>query len=110
MPANDELNPKKIADERVDILLGLAKKIAKENPERARRYVTLARKVGMRYSVRLGERRRLFCEKCLIPLIPGATATVRISKDSRKIVTCLSCRSENTRKIGQKRSRQNLNK
>ena len=106
----DELNPKKIADERVDILLGLAGKIAGTDPDRARRYVGLARRIGMRYSVRLGERRRLFCRKCLIPLVPGATAKVRIAKGGRKIVACLSCGSENTRKIGQKRSRQNLNK
>ena len=48
----------RIAGERIDILLGLAGKEAKKHPERARRYVELARKIGMRYNVRLGGRKR----------------------------------------------------
>ncbi|WP_455392693.1 ribonuclease P protein component 4 [[Eubacterium] cellulosolvens] len=44
-----------IAKERIRILMTLAEleSVQNKNPERARRYVTLARKIGMRYNVRL---------------------------------------------------------
>lgn len=44
-----------IAKERIRILLNLAEResIQNMNPERARIYVTLARKIGMRYNVRI---------------------------------------------------------
>lgn len=55
---------RKIAKERIEILLGLAKKENK-NKERSRRYVQLARKIGTRYVVRLStEQKRSFCKRC----------------------------------------------
>ncbi|MFH1623502.1 MAG: ribonuclease P [Candidatus Aenigmatarchaeota archaeon] len=65
-----------IAKERIVILLGLAKKEFGKNPERSRRYVLLARKIGMRYNVRLPQEwKRRFCRGCgtLLELGRGTT-------------------------------------
>jgi len=45
----------KIARERILILLDLAEKEFKKHPERSRRYVELARKISLRYNVRLSK-------------------------------------------------------
>jgi len=77
-----------IAKERMDILLRLAKKEACRNPERSRRYVQLARKIGMRYNVRLpAEWKRRFCKGCGTLLKPGKTA----SKEKGGSVTIIRC-------------------
>jgi len=81
-----------IAKERIDILLDLAKKEFKKNPKRAARYVELARKISLRYNVRMKkEQKRKFCKKCNSLLLPGATASVRL--DSRKKLLVLKCRN-----------------
>jgi len=52
----------KIARERIQILFSLAEKEIKKHPERSRRYIELARKLGLRYNVRLPrELKRKFC-------------------------------------------------
>jgi len=50
----------KIAKERINILFDEAKK----RPDFAKRYVKLAKKIGMRYNVRLGNHKRKFCRYC----------------------------------------------
>ncbi len=95
----DETNPRGIANERIDILLKLATECAKGRPERARKYVGLARKIGARFNVRLGERKRLFCRECLLPLVPGSTCIVRIAKGGRQVTTCVSCGTRTVRRI-----------
>lgn len=83
---------KKIARERIKILLNLARKTIKENPNRSRRYVELARKIAMRTNYRMKKLKRNFCKNCNTLLIPGYTARVRLSKKHRAvIVTCLNC-------------------
>ncbi|MFH0961845.1 MAG: ribonuclease P [archaeon] len=91
-------NINEIARERIELLLDLAERNL-DRPERARRYVELARKIGMKHSIRLKEDRQRFCKKCLIPLVIGKTVSVRISKDGRKIVSCLLCGGKRSRKI-----------
>lgn len=55
----------RIAKERIEILLDLAKKEFKNHPERSKKYVELARKIGKRYNVRLTKKqKRSFCKKC----------------------------------------------
>lgn len=78
--------------ERMFVLFSLAEKEALAGGEaRARRYVGLARKIGMRYNVRVpAEYRRRFCKKCLAYLVPGGNARVRIGA-GRIVVTCLGC-------------------
>lgn len=101
--ARDE-NPSEIARERIFILLDLAKSEASENPGRAKSFVALARKLGMRHSIKLGEKRTLFCGNCLIPLVPGKTASFRVGKGGRLYSKCLSCGNTKARKIGLKKA------
>jgi ribonuclease P protein subunit RPR2 len=57
----------------------------------ARRYLKLARKIGMRYTVRIPVHlKRMTCKNCMGPLLPGLTSRSRI-RSGRKIVTCLEC-------------------
>jgi ribonuclease P protein subunit RPR2 len=83
----------KIAKERIQTLVPLAEKEFKKHPERSRRYIQLARKIGLRYNVRLPkEIKRKFCKKCSILLIPGLTSQVRIdSKNKILNIKCLKC-------------------
>ncbi len=60
----------KIAEERIEILFDEAEKVAKENMARAKRYVQLARKIGMRYNVRIPQEfNRQYCRYCSSLLI-----------------------------------------
>jgi len=83
----------KIARERIKILFNLAEKEFEAHPKRSRRYVELARKIGLRYNIRLGKKlKRKFCKNCNSLLIPGKTSQVRL-KSGKKTVTvrCLKC-------------------
>jgi ribonuclease P protein subunit RPR2 len=82
----------KIAKERISILFDLALKELKKHPERSIRYVELARKIGLRYNVRLRKLKRVFCKKCNTVLIPGYTSRIRISSKEKIIkIKCLNC-------------------
>ena len=83
----------KIAKERIQFLLDLAEKEFKKHPERAKRYVELARKIGLRYNIRFPkELKRKFCKKCSILLIPSVTSRIRLnSREKNLIIKCLNC-------------------
>jgi ribonuclease P protein subunit RPR2 len=82
----------KIAKERIQILFDLAEKEFKKNPERSKRYIELARKIGLRYNIRLPKQlKRKFCKNCNTLLIPGLTSRVRISKGKVLSIKCLKC-------------------
>lgn len=83
---------RRIARERMEVLFGLAEKEALGgHAARARRYVELARRLGMRYNVRMPpEFKRRFCKECLAYLVPSVNARVRVGR-GRVVVTCLSC-------------------
>ncbi|RLI88522.1 MAG: ribonuclease P [Archaeoglobales archaeon] len=80
---------KEIALRRINLLLGKAQEIKFEDYELARRYVELARKIAMRYRVRIPKELRLYCKKCGYPYRHDRLR-VRVSK-SRVIITCLNC-------------------
>jgi ribonuclease P protein subunit RPR2 len=82
-----------IAKERIEILFRLAEKEFKKYPERSRRYIQLARKIGLRYNVRLPkEVKRKFCKNCNSLLIPGTTEQVRIDSKTKTVARkCLKC-------------------
>jgi len=84
---------RKIAKERIEILLNLAKTEVKRNLERAKRYVELARTIGKRYNVRLTKQQKdSFCKKCNTPLIPGFTMKTWLDpKTKTKVIKCLKC-------------------
>ncbi len=81
-----------IAEERIEILFNLAEKEFKKHPERSKRYIELARKIGLRYNVRFPkELKRQFCKKCNSILI-GSTKQVRIDSKTKTIaIKCLNC-------------------
>jgi ribonuclease P protein subunit RPR2 len=79
----------KIAEERIEILLNLAKN-AIDKPKMSKKYVEMARKIGKRYNVRLiKEQKMSFCKKCNQILIHGKTSEVRM--DSKKKVITIKC-------------------
>ncbi|MCX8173241.1 MAG: hypothetical protein N3F63_01335 [Thermoplasmata archaeon] len=59
--------------------------------DHSRRCIQLARKIGMRYNVRIPrDLKRLYCRQCHTLLLPGRTARVRVKK-ARVIITCQNC-------------------
>ena len=84
---------KKIAKERINILLEESKKALKEgDKELSRNYVKKAKRIGTKYQIPLGKMKRLFCNECNIYFIPGKTLRVRTKKkDMRTVFTCLEC-------------------
>jgi|Deesub1362A_J573_1020465.scaffolds.fasta_scaffold00449_28 ribonuclease P protein subunit RPR2 len=84
---------KKIAAERINILIRKARKIMIEDYDTAKRYVFLANKISKRYRVRVPEELRiLFCKKCYYPY-RSDRFRVRVRK-SRVITSCLNCGKE----------------
>lgn len=83
---------KKIARERIYHLFRLAERMALAGREEyARRYVVLARKIGMKYLVRMPPMyKHNYCKNCLSYLIPGKNCRVRLKK-RRVVVSCLTC-------------------
>ena len=85
---------KKIAQERIDILFGLAGKDFRKNPQRSRRYVQLARKIGLRYNIRFSkEEKSRFCKSCNTLLLPSMSQVRLDKKTHTRIVKCLHCGS-----------------
>jgi ribonuclease P protein subunit RPR2 len=84
---------KKLARERIEKLFSMAESSFKKNPERSHRYVHLARRIAMRYNIRIpGEMKTRFCRKCYKYLKPSINSTVRTrTSQEAVIVTCLEC-------------------
>jgi len=83
---------KQIARERISHLFGEAEKIFAEQPERANRYVGLARKISMRYKVRIApDLKRRFCKHCYVFLKPGENSRVRM-REGKVIYYCFNCK------------------
>ena len=82
----------KIARERIKILFKQAGDIFAKNPERANRYVEIARKVAMKANLRLTKpQKRKFCSHCYTYLQSGANARIR-TRDKKLIIYCQSCK------------------
>ena len=83
----------KIAKERIEILFNLAENEFRKHPERSKRYVELARKIGLRYNVRFSKAlKKRFCKNCNTLLKPGLSSKVRLDKKTKTIVIrCLTC-------------------
>src|SRR3989338_5771704 len=76
----------RIARERIAILFSEA---SAAEPELAKRYMKLAKKIGMRYNIRLGKLKRRFCRHCFSYFTAGNSR--RRMKSGIMNVTCLSC-------------------
>ncbi|NOX71844.1 MAG: ribonuclease P [Candidatus Micrarchaeota archaeon] len=83
----------KIARERIDILFSEAERRYHENPDLSKRYIHIARKVGMKCNVSIPRRLKMrFCKKCGAYLVPGSSSRVRIDSQKKNVViTCLRC-------------------
>ena len=87
-------NIRPLAEERVGILLRLARDTARSDPILSRRYVALAQRIAMRSGVRLGpERKQFICKNCNSLLVPGINCRVRVraERGTHVVVTCLEC-------------------
>jgi len=85
---------KEIARERIEILLDLATRVFSKDRPLAKRYVELARRVGMKAGVRIPSWDKQFiCRNCHTLLVPGVNCRVRTRSDRGTIVlvTCLEC-------------------
>lgn len=84
-----------IAMERIKILFSLADNAALEGEmELADSYVEQARRIGMKFNVRIPRGyKRKFCKYCYNYLMPGKTSRSRInSREKRVEVECFQCR------------------
>jgi ribonuclease P protein subunit RPR2 len=82
---------KQIALGRISILFNLAKEVFSEKPDLAQYYVTLAKKIGMRYKVNLPvEFRRMICKHCKLFIFPGTTCRIRLQqrREPHVVITC----------------------
>jgi len=86
-----------IAKERIDILFNEAKNVSSKNLKRAKRYVFLARKIGMKYNVRIPTKnRREFCHHCYCYLLPGKNCKVRTNPKTKCVeYYCEECKKTN---------------
>ncbi|HEX55424.1 MAG: hypothetical protein DRO90_02750 [Candidatus Altiarchaeales archaeon] len=85
---------KRIAMERIEILFKNADDSALNgNIENANRYIELARRIAMKYNIRIPrEYKRKFCKYCYRYLLPGRTSRTRINSRMRRVeIKCLSC-------------------
>ncbi|MFC2143169.1 ribonuclease P protein component 4 [Candidatus Aenigmatarchaeota archaeon] len=82
----------KIAKERVVLLLDEADKMVRKDKKLAKRYVQLARKIGMRYNVRLThDQKYSFCRHCHAYIKHGITSKNTL-KDGFVNIKCLGCK------------------
>lgn len=83
---------KDIARERMDRLMSMAVDEASAgNKDRARRYVLIARRIGMKTRTHVPLDIR-YCKECGIPLVPGTTCRIRIG-NHKVTMSCLECGS-----------------
>lgn len=76
----------KIAKERIELLFGEAKNSSDKSLQK--RYMKMAKKLGMRYNVRLGKRKKMFCKKCYCYF--GSTVRRRL-KNGKLTIECPDC-------------------
>ena len=82
---------RKIALERMQILIDSAISNAKMNPELSKRQASLARKISMRHKIRMPyELRIVFCKKCKSFIAPGINSRIRLGRTSIKSIR-ISC-------------------
>ena len=84
---------KRIAIERIEKLFEAAEREFKRNPENSHGYAVLARKIAMRYTVKIPKHlRRRICKKCHRYLVSGTNCMVRTNPNQKAvIVKCREC-------------------
>ena len=83
---------KQIAEERIEILFREAETIFSESPKLANRYVFIARKIAMKFNLKIpSELKRRFCHKCYSYLMPGENAKVRTNSQTKCVEWTCEC-------------------
>jgi len=86
---------KDMARQRIKKLFDLANETFSKDKALSDRYVTLARKIQMKYKVRFtSEQKRQFCRHCYSYLMPGKNCRVRTRGDNI-VYYCLDCKRYN---------------
>lgn len=81
---------KDIAKERIEQLFGLAELEARKgNQVRAKRYVSMALRMGERHKVRAGHK-RTYCPVCMTFFVPPTNVRIRTGR-GRISMMCLAC-------------------
>lgn len=81
---------KRIARERIEKLFMQAAELASKGEDAlSQRYVSLARRIGMKVDVPIGHRMD-YCRKCNTYMLPSRTCRVRVTR-GRKIIVCHIC-------------------
>ena len=81
-----------IAKKRINFLFQEAKDAFKKDKNLANKYVKTARRVAMKYKIKLpSSLKKRFCKNCHSYLVPGVNSRVRIHKH-RVIYYCLKCK------------------
>jgi ribonuclease P protein subunit RPR2 len=96
----------RVAHERVGVLFSLAEVEARSRSNLLpNRYVELARKIGMRYNVRVPpEYRNSYCRRCSTYWVEGRTLRTRL-RDGHRVQTCLLCGAIRRVRLGTPRTR-----
>ena len=85
---------KEIATQRILILFDNAVSNARNNPRLAERQAQIARKISMRFKIKMPwQIRTSVCKKCKKFIVPGVTSKVRVGRSNVKSVriTCGFC-------------------
>ena len=82
----------RIAKERIEGLFSQAESMFSEDPKLSNRYVHLARKISMRFKVKIPPKlKRKFCKHCYSFLMPGKNCRVR-THEGKVVYYCQNCR------------------
>ena len=82
---------RKIALERMEILISNAMSNARTNPKLSQRQAQLARKISTRHNIRMPYQiRMVFCKKCKSFIAPGVNSKIRLGRASVKSIR-ISC-------------------
>lgn len=82
---------RKIAMERMQILIENAISNARTNPELSQRQASLARRISTRHRIRMPyDLRIVFCKKCKSFIAPGINSRIRLGRTSVKSIR-ISC-------------------
>ena len=83
---------KQLAQENIKSLFSQARKQFREDRELAHAQVKAARRLSMKYKVRIPkELRRQMCKHCYRYLMPGANVRIR-TKNGKVVYYCLECK------------------
>jgi ribonuclease P protein subunit RPR2 len=83
---------RKLALEHIEQLMEQAKNAFKKDPKLSNRYVSMARKIAMKFKIRMPQHlKRMYCKHCHYFLMPGGNCRVRVSS-GKVVYYCLNCK------------------